>query len=130
MTLKTLFLTHVEWLGVRRTLKGQEQRKFERWVARAHPEIAAEFRGQPALFRQQCREVARGGALPARRGLGFKTIKHHASAIAAYWSALPEEGREPFSRFIERLLATRQSKRELQRFLAQRPGPISTTPVP
>lgn len=114
--LPALFAAHIEWRGLRKSLTGQAQRKFERWVGHAHPEIAAQFKGQSALFFQMCNEVRRGVLLPRPRGIGQKTIEKHAEALVRRHLAGATE--ETFSGFLERLVKKYPSERALKRFLA------------
>lgn len=114
-SLRELVAAHIEWLGCRKSLQGSERRKFERWVARVHPEFLQGM--APVLFRQQCLEVRRGTALPKRGGIGPATLERHAAELLDRYLTLPEDERGTFSSFLERVVAKCRTPRELRRFL-------------
>lgn len=112
-----MYAACVEWRSVRSTLRAGERRSFPRWVLRAHSEIAAQFRSEPARFRLMCREVERGTKLPKRPGIGQRTLEQYTSALAARWLALPDGERGTFPAFLERVLAGHPTPRALERYV-------------
>lgn len=122
MTLLDLHSSHLEWQALRKQLLNADRRDFVRWLVRVHPEVAAPYRGQPALLRQQCNELRRGNVLPKVRGIGDETLKRHLPALYAKHRSQKDPGK--FLDFLNRVLAECPTERALLRYL----GP--TTPQP
>lgn len=116
MTLLDLHSAHLEWQAVRKQLVSGERRDFVRWLVRAHPEVAAPYRGQPALLRQQCNEVWRGNVFPKVRGIGDETLKRHLPAL--YVKHRSQEDQGTFLDFLNKVLAGCPTERALLRYLA------------
>lgn len=120
-----LHTAHLEWLGIRKTLKGQEYRHFVRWLCHAHPDLVPHDLAGLTFLRQQCREIQRGSAPPTNRdGLNMTTLKRHAPAITSHYLALPAP-RSTFAEFLERVLKECPTEDALRRFLG-----ASSTPPP
>lgn len=115
--LHDLYAACVEWRGARSSLPNTERRSFSRWVARAHPEIATEFRGEPARFHAVCHEVERGMHLPRRPGIGSRVLERHMPVLAARWLALAHVERETFPAFLDRVLREYPTPRTLERYV-------------
>ena len=116
ISLYRLYLAHVEWLGLRPTLEGQEHRYFVRWLCRAYPEVASGSTAELTYLRQQCREIQRGGKSPPRSGLTMATLKRHAPALTARYLA-EAAPRPSFAEFLEHVLRSCPTEDALKRFL-------------
>lgn len=121
ISLQLLYTAHLEWLGVRKSLTGQEKRHFHRWVCRVYPELFTPFRDQPALFRQQCLEVHRGSSPPSTRGVSLAVLKRYAEALAKHYLSLPEASRLSYAAFLDDVVVQCPNEDALKRFLGLPP---------
>jgi hypothetical protein len=118
ISLYRLHVAHLEWLGIRSTLKGQEHRHFERWLCRAYSEIVPKDIARLTHLRQQCREVHRGVRPPPdRTGLSMTTLKRHAEALTTRYLLVPTP-RPTFADFLEDVLKKCLTEDALKRFLS------------
>lgn len=120
-----LFAALIEWRAARPKLAGSEKREFARWLLRIHPEIAAEFKGEPAQFRLTCRELQRGSALPNTRGIGEATLRRYAPALVRKYLSLQQRG--TFLDFLNGVLERCQTEVALRLYLAERGGEKEST---
>jgi hypothetical protein len=115
--LADFYTAHLEWLGLRASLVREEKRAFALWATRTHPELIAPYRAEPASFRLMCQEVQRGGRMPFPKGIGEATLRRYAGDLMRHYRSLPEEGREKFQDFVNRILEECPTERALRRFL-------------
>lgn len=111
--ISSLLAARIEWLGVRSDLRPVERRRFERWLARARPELTAPFAGNPALLRETVRELSR--TTNSRSAIGLRTLERHAAALAAAF--LRSGAGRTFRDFLEDVVRSCATEAELNAFL-------------
>ena len=117
MSLHTLHAAHVEWLGVRKTLKGQEQRFFWRWLFQQRQEIVKRMNIDAVLLQKQCREIQRGLRLPPAVGLNHTALTRYAEDLTRVYLATPIASRPTFVEWLQQVKSECLTETALRRYL-------------
>lgn len=118
LAIERLYAAHIEWLGLRRSLKGQQHRFFWRWLFEERKDLVEHVgTGDPVLLQKQCREIQQGSRAHRPVGISHGVLKRYAADLTRMYLATPIATRPPFIEWLQEVTATCLTETALRRHL-------------